>query len=58
MYQRIHAVSSKMHRWSINYIISAYVLKLFSVGLCGLDELGHPTAGTFGITQTDEVRKA
>ena len=32
--------------------------ELFSVGLRGMDELGHPTAGTFSITQKDEVCKA
>lgn len=35
--------------------VSAYAHKLFSVGLRGLDELGHPTAGTFGISPRDEV---
>jgi len=38
--------------------VVGYANELLSVGLRALDELGHPTAGTFSITETDEVRKA
>ena len=35
--------------------VLAYANELISVGLRGLDELGHPTAGTFSIIQMNEV---
>ena len=35
--------------------VFVYARENFSVGLRALDELGHPTAGTFSISQTDEV---
>ena len=38
--------------------VVGYANELFSVGLQGLDELGHPTAAILSITHTDEVRKA
>ena len=35
--------------------VFAYAHESYSVALRGLDELGHPTAGTFSITQSNEV---
>ena len=40
------------------YQVSAHAYELFSVILRGLDELGHPTAGIFSISQRDEVKHA
>lgn len=33
--------------------VSAHADELFSVGLRGRDELGNPTAGNLGVSQTD-----
>ena len=40
------------------YQVSAHAHDLLSVGLRGLDELGHPTVGTFSIYQRDKVKHA
>ena len=40
------------------YQVFAYANESYSVALRGLDELGHPTAGTFSITQRNGVKHA
>ena len=36
--------------------VYAHAHKLISVAMRGLDELGHPTGGTFSISPRDEVK--